>query len=210
MPILQLKAIIPRMCIASVTCLTIMVLSGCGNVPSTGGTPNTGYDGKPNVIVLRDWPDRLITGGDAEVANLHHLSIDKKVVDVWSTWGRGSGISPVKIVIGLRDHAWDDLKNWKVRITSPTIWGSGFTTATVKMADGRLAQHPDFKNGVVVFREGRQFKNDTEPGGFIALNVGAHTVTVEMLDEQDRVKAVAVLPMTVYKPGPGPQPTPLN
>jgi hypothetical protein len=105
----------------------------------------------------------------------------------------------VQILIGLRDHTRDELKNWKVKITCPTIWGGGFTTATIKLTDGRFAQHPDYKNGVVVFREFREFhrQDPTEPRG---LNVGEHTITVEILDEQDGVKGLATLPMTVFRP----------
>jgi hypothetical protein len=142
-----------------------------------------------------------ITGYDSEVANRNHLSVDKKVIDVWSTWGRGHYTSRVKILIGLRDHTRDELKNWKVTITSPTIWGGEFTTATIKIADGRFAQHPDYKHGVVVLYDGREF-NVQELGWHKGLKVGSHTITVEILDEQDRVKGQATLPMTVFKSSP--------
>jgi hypothetical protein len=189
-----MKALIQPLCVATASLLSVLVLMGCGP------TANTGDDGKSHVVTLRDWPDREITGGDGEVANRQHLSVDKKVIDVWSTWGRGHYTSPVQMLIGLRDHTQDELKNWKVKITCPTIW-FGFTTATIKIADGRFAQHPDYKNGVVVFRDGQQF-NVTDPGEPRGLNVGSHTITVEILDEQDRVKGLATLPMTVFRPSP--------
>jgi hypothetical protein len=88
-----------------------------------------------------------------------------------------------------------------VKITSPTLWVGGFTTATIKIADGRFAQHPDYKNGVVVFYDGREF-NVQEPGWHKGLNVGEHTITVEILDEQDGVKGLATFPMTVYSTPP--------
>jgi hypothetical protein len=141
-----------------------------------------------------------ITGYDSEVANLHHLSVDEKIIDVWSTWGRGVGASQVTILIGFRDHTRDEVKNWKVKITCPTIWVE-FTTATIKIADGRFAQHPDYKNGVVVFRDGHQF-NVIDPAKPQGLKIGSHTITVEILDEQDRVQGQATLPMTIYRPGP--------
>lgn len=187
-----MKAVIPPLCIVSTTLLSVVMLTGCGTTASTGN------NGEAKVITLRDWPDQDITGSDGEVTNLHHLSVDEKVVDVWTTWGRGIGASRVKILIGLRDHTRDEVKNWKVKITCPTIW-VGFTTATIKIEDGRFAQHPDYKNGVVVFRDGQEFNvpNPADPRG---LKVGSHTITVEILDEQDRVRGLATLPMTIFIP----------
>jgi hypothetical protein len=143
-----------------------------------------------------------ITGYDSEVANRQHLSVDKKVIDVWSTWGSGTGADTVKILIGLRDHTRDELKGWKVKITCPTIWGGGFITATIKLADGRFAQHPDYKNGVVVLTDGREFnrRDPAEPRG---LKLGEHTITIEILDEQDSVKGLATLHITIFSPSIG-------
>src|SRR5262245_10614260 len=108
-----MKAGIPALCIATASLLSVVVLSGCGR---NANTPLSD-------VTWRSWPDMEITGYDSEVANRQHLSVDKKVIDVWSTWGRGVGASRVKILIGLRDHTRDELKNWKVKIASPTIWG---------------------------------------------------------------------------------------
>jgi hypothetical protein len=198
-----MKAGIPALCIVASSLLSVVVLSGCGRNANMGDH-STAHP-PPSDVTRRTWPDMEITGYDSEVANRQHLSVDKKVIDVWSTWSRGPGggwASPVQILIGLRDHTRDELKNWKVKITCSTIWFGGFTTATIKIADGRFAQHPDYKNGVVVFLEGRQFnvtKLD-EPRG---LKVGEHTITVEILDEQDGVKGLATLPMTVFEPSLG-------
>lgn len=187
--------VIPSLCLAATSLLSVVVLSGCG--PNA----NTGDDGKSYDVTGRTWPDMEITGYDSEVANRSHLSVDKKVIDVWSTWGRGHYTSPVQILIGLCDHTRGELKNWKVKITSQTLWAGGFTTATIKIADGRFAQHPDYKNGVVVFRDGREF-NVQEPGWHKGLKVGEHIITVEILDEQDRVTALATLPMTIFRASP--------
>src|SRR4051812_30081739 len=100
-----MKAVILPLCIALAALLSVVVLSGCGETAKT-------ESGGPNVIVLRDWPDRQITGGDGEVANRQHLPVDEKVIDVWTTWSTGIGASQVTILIGLRDHAWDEVKNW--------------------------------------------------------------------------------------------------
>jgi hypothetical protein len=190
-----MKTVNLPLCVATASLLSVVGLIGCGQPAGTGDNSKT------HIVPMRDWPDLKITGGDGEVANLQHLSIDQKAVDVWSTWGRGNTFSREKILIGLRDHTRDEIKNWKVRITCPTIWAGGFTTATIKIADGRFAQHPDYINGVVVYDDGHEY-NVQEPGGHKGLNVGSHTITVEILDEQDRVKGLATLPMTIFRPSP--------
>jgi hypothetical protein len=188
-----MKAVIPPLCIVILPLLSAVVLIGCGEPANTGG----------GVITLRDWPDQPLTGGDSEVRNMHHLLVDEKVIDVWSTWDNDVVSAYVKILVGLRDHTRNELKNWKVKITCPT-WAIGFTTfttATIKIADGRFAQHPDYKNGVVVFQDSREF-NVEKPEVHCSLNVGSHTITVEILDEQDRVKGLATLFFRVFIPPP--------
>lgn len=180
--------------LATASFLSTVGLVGCGEVAK----PQSGD--KSHVITQRDWPDQHLTGGDGEVAQRQHLLVDQKVVDVWTNMIGSSGSSQVRILIGLREHTMDELKNWKVRIACQTLWAD-FTTATLNLADGRFAQHPDYKNGVVVFRDTHEFYNTPgtiRPG----LTRGSHTATVELLDDKGRVQGTATFGFNVYKPYP--------
>lgn len=185
-----MNAVIRLLWAAAATVLGAVLPTGCEESAKPELTCKIEKD------TTRRWPDMDITGGDFEVLQLQHLLVDKKVIDVWTDMIGGTGVSRVRIVVGLREHTLNDLKDWEVRIASPTMW-LPFTTGTFKLTDGRFAQHPDYKNGVVVFRDTHEFY--TPPQAMrLRLPVGSHTATVELIDEKDRVQGVATFNYNVH------------